>query len=229
MKKMNWRNHYRKAITFSYDDGNEQDAMLTEILNQYGLKATFNVNTGLDYDHGTWKYHDVWVHRLNLQDSAAIYRGHEIAVHGSKHLNLSELSKDALHHELASDAEEIERLFGEAPVGMAYAYGVYNDAVINEATRIGLKYGRNVRSTHTFSEQENRMDFCPTCHHDDDQLFELAEHFLKMQTDEPQIFYIWGHSYEFEGKKNWDRFRRFCEKISGKSDIFYGTNRQVLL
>ena len=38
---------YRKALTFSYDDGIEQDRKLVEIFNRYGMKATFNLNTGI--------------------------------------------------------------------------------------------------------------------------------------------------------------------------------------
>ena len=60
-------------------------------------------------------------------------------------------------------------------------------------------------------------------------LFQLAEQFLNSDPTEPQIFYIWGHSYELEGKNHWDYLKRFCEKISGREDIFYGTNREVLL
>lgn len=51
---MNWKKQYQKALTFSYDDGNVQDKKLLDILNRYGMKCTFNVNTGLDFDHGTW-------------------------------------------------------------------------------------------------------------------------------------------------------------------------------
>ena len=36
-----------KAVTFSYDDGVTQDIRLLEILNKYGLKSTFNINSGL--------------------------------------------------------------------------------------------------------------------------------------------------------------------------------------
>ena len=94
---MHWEQQYRKAVTFSYDDGNEQDEKLLEIFNDYGMKATFHVNTGLDHDHGTWQYRDrLWVHRLNLRDCPSLYRGHEVAVHGSLHQNLTELSPEAL-------------------------------------------------------------------------------------------------------------------------------------
>ena len=46
---MEWQKKFMKAVTFSYDDGVEQDIRLIEILNTYGLKCTFNLNSGLDY------------------------------------------------------------------------------------------------------------------------------------------------------------------------------------
>ncbi len=227
---MEWQKKFMKAVTFSYDDGVEQDIRLIEILNKCGLKCTFNLNSGLDYEHGTWRYDDKFdVHRLNLDEIKNIYKGHEIAVHGKKHLCLTDLDPDKLHTELSDDAAELYRIFGEKPVGMAYAYGAYNDYVAEKLRSLGIMYGRTVNSSYNFDVQNDLMRFQPTCHHDDDRLFDLAEKFLESDPDVPQIFYIWGHSYEFEGKNNWDRFERFCSLISGKNDIFYGTNRQVLL
>lgn len=40
-------NGKKKAITFSYDDGVTQDIRLIELLDKYGLKCTFNLNSGL--------------------------------------------------------------------------------------------------------------------------------------------------------------------------------------
>ena len=36
-----------KAVTFSYDDAVTQDKRLIQILDKYGLKATFNINSEL--------------------------------------------------------------------------------------------------------------------------------------------------------------------------------------
>ena len=36
-----------KALTLSYDDGNINDIRLSSIFRKYGLKATFNLNSGL--------------------------------------------------------------------------------------------------------------------------------------------------------------------------------------
>lgn len=227
---MNWHSKFRKAITFSYDDGNEQDLKLLKIFNAYGLKATFNVNTGLDWEHGTWLYRDTLeVHRMNLAECSQVYQGHEIAVHGSRHLNLTELTSAELQEELQSDVDTITAIFGTRPVGMAYSYGAYQDAVVKEVQRIQLRYARGVKSSYSFVEQNDLLRFRPTCHHDDPRLFALAEQFLIAEPETPLVFYIWGHSYEFEGKRNWDHIKRFCEMIAGKDDIFYGTNREVLL
>ena len=38
---------FKKAVTFSYDDGVTQDIRLVEIFNRYGLKSTFNLNSEL--------------------------------------------------------------------------------------------------------------------------------------------------------------------------------------
>ena len=40
----------KRAVTFSYDDGVEQDRHLVELFNTYGMKATFNLNSGIQTD-----------------------------------------------------------------------------------------------------------------------------------------------------------------------------------
>ena len=57
----------------------------------------------------------------------------------------------------------------------------------------------------------------------------MGEDFINMKTDKPQIFYIWGHSYEFDMENTWAQFEEFCKFISGHDDIFYGTNKEILL
>ena len=44
-----------KALTFSYDDGTLQDRRLAALFRKYGLKATFNLNSGAfdEVQHGS--------------------------------------------------------------------------------------------------------------------------------------------------------------------------------
>ena len=48
-----------KIITFSFDDGIEDDFKLVEILNKYNLKATFNLNSAKLTGASTWVYNNV--------------------------------------------------------------------------------------------------------------------------------------------------------------------------
>ncbi len=40
-----------KALTFSFDDGNFDDIRLIKIMNKYGLKGTFNINSGKNKEY----------------------------------------------------------------------------------------------------------------------------------------------------------------------------------
>ena len=83
---------------------------------------------------------------------------------------------------------------------------------------------------HSFNIQENLLRFNPTVHQSEvDKMFELGKQFVELQTEAPKIFYIWGHSYEFDAGDLWEKFEKFCQFICGRNNIYYGTNKQVLL
>lgn len=226
---MNWTKTYKKAVTFSYDDGVTPDLKLLEIFNKYGMKCTFNLNYGLGPTSGGWECNGKPVNRLDLAEHVAAYAGHEIAAHALTHQNLVEISVDEARKEMVEDREGLTKLFGKRPVGMAYPYGTFNDTVVDLLKELDFKYARTVWESCNFDVQEDLLRFRPTCHHDNERLFELAEEFLAMETEEPKIFYIWGHSYEFMGNDNWDRIEKLCQMLSGRDDIFFGTNAEVLL
>ena len=222
---------YRKALTFSYDDGIEQDRKLVEIFNKYGMKATFNLNTGIQTPESNFEIEGVYINRLKQEGLEELYRGHEIATHGLTHSAPTGMTKEQLDKEFLTDMSNIERIYGTYPVGMAYAYGCVHDEVVKYLKSIGIKYGRTVEASHSFEIPKEPLKLKATCHHDDDMLFELAEKFLKAEPkeNEQMLFYVWGHSYEFDVNNNWDRIEEFCKMMSGKADIFYGTNRECLV
>ncbi len=225
-----------KAVTFSYDDGVTQDQRLIKILDKYGLKCTFNLNSGLLGKPGSLVREDVTVAHVKPRacEVRAIYEGHEIAVHTLTHPALSHLSDEDVVREVEEDRLALSEIAGYEVVGMAYPGGTH---VMNEhvadliRTRTGVKYARTTTSTHNFDVQTNLHIFNPTVYHhvEWDKLFELGEKFIALKPDVPQIYYIWGHAYEFDIHGDWERFEEFCRMISGHGDIFYGTNREVLL
>ena len=224
-----------KAITFSYDDGVTQDRRLIEILNRYGLKATFNINSGLLDRPDDFLMIDgkkIGHAKVSAAEVRRLYQGHEVAVHTLTHPNLTELDEQEIVRQVEEDRKNLSALAGYEVTGMAYPCGgVNNDdrvaQVLKEHTAV--RYARTITSSNSFAPQENLLRFNPSVYHLDwADMENMADEFLAMQAETPQLFYIWGHSYEFDINDTWDRFEAFCKKISGHSDIFYGTNREVL-
>ena len=226
-----------KAVTFSYDDGVSQDVRLIELLNKYNLKCTFNLNSGLmgdcfiDNRNGRIITH----YKIRQEDARAVYAGHEIAAHTIHHPRLTELSEEEIIREVEQDRLKLSELAGYEVVGMAYPCGgVNNDDRVAQIikSRTGIAYCRTITNTDSFDPQENLFRFNPNVYHirETDRLMEMGQHFLTLQTDKPQIFYIWGHSYELDhAPDNWEKLEEFFRLISGRDDIFYGTNKEVLL
>lgn len=225
----------KKAVTFSYDDGVTQDIRLIELFNKYGLKATFNLNSELLGRLNTLERDGrVITHNKNkAEDVRYIYDGHEVAVHTLTHPFLPGIADEQeIIRQVEQDRLNLSELTGYEVVGMAYPCGGPNNddrtaGIIRENT--GVKYARALETNLSFAPQNNLYRFQGTIYHHQqwDQLFEMGEKFLEA---EDGIFYIWGHAYEFDiFPERWQQFEEFCRMISGKADIFYGTNKEVLL
>lgn len=219
----------RKAVTLSYDDGVVQDAHLVNILDKYGLKATFNLNSGPmaeaeERENG----------RLNVIQAKELYGSthHEVAIHTVWHPSLVDLSPQEVQWQVAEDQRALERIFGKPIRGMAYPFGTYNEAVVDSLKQMGIAYARTANSTGTFTLPDNWLQWTATCHHGDTRLWELVDQFLDDSSEDntdspPLLFYLWGHSYEFDDQKNWDVLETFCRKMGKRSDIWYATNLEI--
>lgn len=226
----------KKFLTFSYDDGVTQDIRLIELLNKYGLKCTFNLNSELLSKKGMLIRNDKRIahYKIHREDVKTVYEGHEIAVHTLTHPNLTKLDKNEIIYQVEQDRLNLSELAGYEVVGMAYPCGgVNNDDRVAEIIKngTGVKYSRTISSNEDFEWQENLFRFNPSVYHlDFDKMMELGKKFVELKPERPQIFYIWGHSYEMDYEGDyWIRLEEFFKLISGRNDIFYGTNKEVLL
>lgn len=224
-----------KAVTFSFDDGVSQDIRLIEMLNRYGLKCTFNLNSELLGKNGILIRENQRIahYKIKPEDAKEIYEGHEVAVHSLNHPTLTKLSEEEIIRQVEQDRINLEKLVGYDIVGMAYPNGPNDDRVakiLKNKTKI--KYSRTVTNTDSFDLQDNLYRFkpnvCGTTEHE--RLMKMANEFIELKADKPQIFYVWGHAYEFDYWSDaFYKFEEFCKLISNRDDIFYGTNAQVLL
>ena len=219
----------KKYVTLSFDDGTVQDVRFIGLLNKYGVKSTFNLNSGLfgtkhriihdgiDCDHT----------EITADMVRELYAGHEVAVHTVSHPNLAKLDSDGVFREVEGDRLALEALCGYPIIGMAYPGGPFytEETISTILTRTPIRYARNVRSSYTFAPPARYMEWSPTCKLEDEALFDLCERFKAAEADEAVLlFYVWGHSFELDKYKSWDRFERFLDTIAGMEDTAYVTN-----
>jgi len=223
-----------KALTLSYDDGVEQDIRLIDIMQKHGLKGTFNLSSGLYAAEGT-VYKEGTIHRrMTKAQCLDLYMGSgmEVAVHGYTHPFLEQLPTEIRTLEVLKDREMLEGDFDCIVRGMAYPFGTYNDEVVKTLQQCGIVYSRTTFSTEKFDIPKDWLRLKATCHHTNPRLMELARNFVENSSNrgpnrEPLLFYLWGHSYEFEADNNWNVIEEFAEYIGGKDDIWYATNIDV--
>lgn len=209
-----------KALTMSYDDGKLQDERLVGIFNKYGIKGTFNLNYGI-------MQHDAM--RIPMERIKELYAGHEIATHTLTHPTIERCPLTETAYEILEDRKGLEQLTGGLVRGHAYPNGSYNQEIKQLFRQLGIAYGRVVQTAADFALPADPMEWHPTCHHNAPNLMDLAEYFVNFKKSQYlKLMYVWGHSYEFDQADNWDVIENFCSYVSGREDIWYATNIEII-
>ena len=214
-----------RACTLSYDDGVRDDVRLIEIMRKYGLKGTFNINSkNLE---GTERC--LSADEIKALDGDDI----EIAIHGFNHLSLPRVTMPLAMRDVVEDRSNLEKTFDRIVRGMAYAYGTYNEEIIEMLRGAGVAYSRTTESTESFDLPTEWLALHPTCHHNNPRLFELIDEFFKEPVKKsplnirPRLFYLWGHSYEFPRDNNWDVIEKFGQIMAERNDVWHATNMEI--
>lgn len=140
-----------KALTTSYDDGVVQDIRLMGILDKYGIKGTFNLNSGRISENEPETLPE-WG-ALAKKSAVGLYKnsGHEVAVHSLTHPALEMIPLSLAYSEILEDRKNLEALFGGIVRGMAYPQGTYSDEVVRCLKDCDIAYARTTQPSEGFS------------------------------------------------------------------------------
>ena len=207
-----------KVLTMSYDDGKVEDRRLVEIFNRHGIRGAFNLNAGIKGDP----------RRIPVEEYADLYKNHEIACHTYLHPTIERCPIEQVARQILQDRMELEELIGMPVRGLAYPNGSYSKQIIELLPMMGIRYARVVPTTGGFGMPENFYAWSGTCHHNQN-LLERGKAFLELhKTQYLYLMYVWGHSYEFTDKDNWQVMEDFCAMMGGQDDIWYATNIEIV-
>lgn len=207
----------KKALTMSYDDGRNFDLRLLQIFNLHGIRATFHLNSSKLGEEGF----------IAAEDVRDKFTFHEISAHTLTHPRLTKIPNEELILEVLEDRKNLEALCGYPVRGMSYPGGEYSPEVMERLQGLGVKYSRTGKSTESFSLPDDFLAWHPTCHHNNPRIFELLENFKAYKYRTLPVLYVWGHSYEFDRRNNWDHIERFCAEAGGDPDVWYATNIEI--
>ena len=227
-----------KAVTLSYDDGVRFDVPLARMIEKYGIKCTFNLNTGyMTEDRKNTKLMPEEV-KAELLD-----HGHEIAVHGKFHKAPGLCRATSIAADVLDCRRELEQMFGMIIRGMAYPdSGITNFQAGEDYAKVkeilqdlGIVYSRTLSGdNNSFKLPADWHAWMPTCHHQNPNVLTWAEEFAQLDVEMkygasrwPRLFYLWGHSYEFNNNNNWDHLEAICKILGNREDIWYATNMEI--
>ena len=208
-----------KALTLSYDDGTVNDLRLISIFRKYGLKATFNLNSGLCGTDGS---------RIDSNRWKEVYEGFEVASHTVTHPTLTRCPSSRVAEEILEDRKYIENIVGYPVRGFAYPNGSYSKEIIGLLPSLGISYARIVGNTDAFELPDDYYQWKATCHHNH-RLLENAKTFIEFK--KPwylKLMYVWGHSFEFPQDDNWSLMEEFAKMVGEREDIWYATNIEIV-
>ncbi len=207
-----------KVLTMSYDDGRTADRKLVSIFNQYQIKGTFHINSGMLGDGD----------RIGEQEIAPLYKGHEVSAHTLTHPTIARCPKEQIVEEIMEDRKRLEGITGYTVRGMSYPNGSFSRPIKEMLPYLGIEYARVVQSTGQFGMPDDLHEWKPTCHHKANLMY-LAENFAQLHKKQYlYMMYVWGHSYEFDLDQNWQLIEGFCQFIGNRPDIWYATNLEIV-
>lgn len=225
---------YKKILTFSFDDGITQDERFIEILNKYGIKCTFNINSSLLGMDGYLLINGKKISHKKISPERVreVYKGHEVASHTLTHPNLTTLSPDEIIEQVERDRRTLSELAGYEVTGFAYPCGGINsNRVVADIIKnnTGVNFARTIVHSYSFDLPKDLFLLKPTASltKDKEKLLDLCHQFLDSNPDSPQLFYIWGHSYELDIDDSWSYFEEVCKLLGGRDDILYCTNTEA--
>lgn len=228
-------------VTTSWDDGHKLDLKLAKLLKKYGIKGTFYIAPS----NREWDEKDL----LSNSEIKHLSQDFEIGAHTLTHPAMTKINYDEAEQEVLESKEYLEKLTGKRIVSFCYPRGKHNPAIQEMIQQAGFTSARTVER-HSFTFPDNRFVCDTTIHtykHYSD-IFKiarfsrwnplvfmenmnwecLAKRMFDRVMEKGGLYHLWGHSWEIDKNKDWNRLKNVFLYIGGRSGVRYLENKEVI-
>lgn len=218
----------KKAFNITYDDGVEQDLRFVELLNRYGMKGTFNLNSELMKNGFTWTHpNGMAIKRLPPETVTALYQGHEVACHTLTHPYLEGMPREKVLWELGMDRYYLQELFGQEICGFAAPFDYYSDMIADCVRECGFSYARISEESGGYTPGGDLFWQKAGIFHLSAGLDAYIEGFLA--TEEELAFgQIVGHSYDLDAENMWEHMERILGRLHADAAVLPMTHLEAI-
>lgn len=205
-----------KIVSLSFDDGTIYDEKFIKLLEKYDIKASLNLNSGLN--DFVWHLDGKPIKRLNLEESSSLYKNQEVASHSFSHPYFSSLNDEQAIEEIRKDIFSLSRIFNRKINGFAFPFSDEVDSKIELIKNtFDLKYIRYSKIKNSYIPQD-RYHVHINALYNDEKIYDKLKDFASNSLDN-SLFVIAGHSYEFEVNNDWNRIENLLRYLSKEKDI----------
>ena len=213
-------------VTTSWDDGHPSDLRLADLLEKYGLGATFYVPCNNSEGKPV----------MSARQIGEVSRRFEIGGHTHSHVDLTSLTPAVADAEIRSNKIWLEDLLGREVGGFAYVRGRHNRVVRDLVDKAGYRYARTIKNlmstpgrdrlqvpttTEFFPHSKsvyirNYVSGGPTLQRSAILAAVLSEGGLAQRISKAAqacagaggFFHLWGHSWELDQYELWKELDR---------------------
>lgn len=198
---MNSKNKF--FVTTSWDDGSIYDEKLSKLLLKYKIPATFYIPTN---------------HKLTKQQVKILSKNFEIGGHTKNHLALTKISMSNIKNEILKNKNYLEKLINKKITSFCYPMGKFNQDIKQLVGLLGFNYAR---TTKLFSNQIGDKLLVGTSVHAFSHFYidweALAKAYFLYTKTFGGVYHLWGHSWEIEKNKDWEKLERVLKYIAKQS------------
>ena len=203
-----------KYFVFAIDDGTIFDEKVIAIFNKYRIKATFNLNSGLQ-DFVWYKDH-LEVRRMKLEDNKNIYNGHEVASHSLTHPYLTSLSDEDIFHEVKEDIDNLRNIFQCDIKTFSFPFDEYDERSINIIKSLGITHIILPSIDDSFRYPVDTYHIKVTSWNIDDALYKIKKF---IEDEQAEVFIYLSHSYDYEYDNSYSKLEELCKIVSENEKI----------
>lgn len=219
-------------VITSWDDTDNLDLRMMKLLDKYDLKGTFFVIT------------DYIDKKITLNSIKDISINHEIGAHTVNHVTLTDVEDRVAYTEMFQSKKILEKHLDKKINSFAYPKGKYNKTHIKLAEEIGYESARTTKSFY-INKPKNRYEMHSTLwtypHAFKDvlsqiRLYKISINFMfnpfiikqwdllgkkifDLMENKSGVYHIFGHSWQIEEKKSWDKLENLFDYISSSNKI----------